>query len=186
MISNYFGVDYRNKTTGNIVTLHSRGWSSKGNTVTYYDGEGLPNTISEQEFDSKFEPEVIDYRKYKDNIAEACHLNRDFQRLANVLLKRLDPDYLKKGAIVYFEHPEGYFKKDNGGYIDYGSDKPYEIVDIVPDRDGRNLCWVKVIRKGKNPNSSGYFDEDFKLPIYYDRLEPNDAHWNLKRYDKPY
>jgi len=178
-------MSYRNKNTGEIVTLHCRSWSSRGNTVTFYDGEGLPTTIPENQFNQEYTEEIPDYKAYKDNIMEACYLNKDFQRLANVVLRRLDPDYLKKDAIVYFEHPEHYFKKDLS-YVDYGPEKPYKIFNITPDKEGRCFAWVYLARLGKTIKKDDWYEEDFKLQIHYDTLEPNDAYWNLKRYDKPY
>jgi len=182
-------MNYKNKITEEIVALYSTTYSSSGNTVTYYDKSGLPTTISEKQFNEEFEPSIVDYRKYKDNIIEACHLNREFQKLANVVLRRLDPDYLKVNTIVYFEYPECYFDKKDAYYKEYGPERPYKIVKISKDSERKNLSWVCLVRLGKKEKEKDYFNDynsDFRLPIYLDRLEPNDAHWYIKRYDKAY
>ena len=179
---------WKDKETGYIVTVVS---TCSDHTIKVRGEEGEEIKMTIPEFLEKFEEIQIDIKKYKEQIIEACEIDKDFQGLAKTLMRRLEPGYLTEGATVYFTEPGSYFKKDSN-YPEYGAEYPYTISKIIHGNDnnyryskyGGNCLWVCLVRKGKKPRD--YDNPDFILPIYLDRIVPGDAFWYLRRYDRAF
>ena len=170
---------WKNKKHGNFVTLAS---ICSDETVTIRDNNAEEFKISVKEFIENFEEVFVDVKKYKDQIAEACEIDENFRNLAMTLMRRLEPGYLKEGALVYFIEPGAFFKRDT--IQEYGPRYPYVITKIRGCRNYygySNHLEICLNRKGKKIG-----DPEFILPVYLDRIVPGDAFWYLKRYDKAF
>jgi len=177
----FSGFSYKSKTTDEFITVIS---TCSDNTVTFAGADGVSITMKSEEFLEKYELYEVDYKKWAENIAEACRQDWKYSQMADAVLRRITPGYYKEGTVVFFEHNDGFFGNDNN-YSSWGVDKPFVITKIVPDVR-RKVIAIRLVRKGKNYEKDVYGNHDFELLAYLDHIEPNDAFWLLRRYDQPY
>ena len=88
----------KHKVTGQYYTVISR--CSDGNT-RLIGGDGVILDILEEDVKNDFEPTKVDYSKYTSAIIEQLNSNNKFKELGNIIARRLNPDYYKKGDLVY-------------------------------------------------------------------------------------
>ena len=184
-IDTMWDLAWRDKETKEFITVSTRSFGCKGCTVKYYLGSGISFELSESKFLEKFEPVEMEgeVRKLGDALVEACLGSTEFKRLAETLLRRLEPGYFEKGKNVYFLKPSLYFKNggQNYGYLECGVEHPYQIVSYRPHRDSDTTMLLGLVRLGKKTE-----EPDFEIPVYLDRIESGDAFFCLQRYDKPF
>lgn len=178
----FSGFSYKSKTTGEFITVIS---TCSDGTVTYAGADGVSITVKSEKFLKEYEPYEVDYKKWAENIAEACRQNWKYSQMADAILRRITPGYYEEGKVVYFERSDGFFGIDNNNYRSFGPDQPFIIAQIVPDSQ-RKVIAIRLVRKGRNYTKESYIDHDFELLAYLDHVEPNDAFWLLRRYDQPY
>ena len=179
---NINSVVWKNKETGEIITL------------TYYnhdhvilrDSKAMEVRMSVKNFVNLFEEVHVDIKKYKEQIIEACSIDKNFRNLAYALMRRLEPSYFSEGDIVYFTETGSFFDstpRTSFRNNEFGPEYPYEITKITENvlNEYNNCLLIHLVRRGKKCSES-----DFILPIYLDRIVPGDAFWYLKRYDKAY
>ena len=175
----------KHKVTGQYYTVISR--CSDGNT-RLIGGDGVILDILEEDVKNDFEPTKVDYSKYTSAIIEQLNSNNKFKELGNIIARRLNPDYYKKGDLVYPINSSFCGKNDQCYGIDYGPEVIYQVRDIHKDRrsDTDFLFWVDIVRwRGKNTKEV-YTDPDFCLPMYMDKFVSGDIFSTFKRYDMPY
>ena len=182
----FWNKNWKNKKTGNIITISTVSYGSSETEVTFFDGEGVKLSMKESKFFNEYESQVNDYQEIKEQIAELCNLDSDFAKLGNIVLKRRDPDYFKVGAIVYLDYYSGFFVKNDDYRYYVGPEHPYQIVKMDKDLDREcttPIIWVYLAKAGKK--SDGW-DCDYRIPLYVTMPNMKDAYWVLNRYDKPY
>jgi hypothetical protein len=174
----------KHKVTGQYYTVISR--CSDGNT-RLIGGDGVILDILEEDVKNDFEPTKVDYSKYTSAIIEQLNSNNKFKELGDLIARRLDPDYYKKGDLVYLIN-SSFCGKTDPGYGSYGPEFIYQIRDIHKARgqDTDFLFWVDIGRwRGKNTKEI-HTEPDFCLPMYMDKFVPGDIFSTFKRYDMPY
>lgn len=172
----------KHKVTGQYYTVVSR--CSDGNT-RLIGGDGVILDILEEDVKNDFEPTKVDYSEYTSAIIEQLNSNNKFKELGDLIARRLNPDYYKKGDLVYLINSSFCGKDQN--YGSYGPEIIYQIQDIYEDRRQTDfLFWVDIVRWRGNNTKEFHVDPNFSLPMYMDKFVPGDIFSTFKRYDMPY
>jgi len=181
----FSNTSWRCKETGEIVTLIGLSWGTDGgSTVSFAGGDGISETMTENEFKEMFEPIILDFHSIKDQLAELCLLSNSFAEIGKIAMKKLDPTYFEVGKLVYISNTT-FIQREDHKYYYGGPDHPYVIKYIRPVNHGRDL--ISTIEIGISLEGKKREDEiDYTFPIHPARLDVGDAYWFLSRYDKPY
>ena len=74
----FWNKNWKNKKTGNIITISTVSYGSSETEVTFFDGEGVKLSMKESKFFNEYESQTNDYQEIKEQIAELCNLDSDF------------------------------------------------------------------------------------------------------------
>lgn len=179
----------RHKETGEIYTIIG---DSEGCFIIAKDTNFKSITIDELKNDYENLSKSIDYSKIWPLVQNYIQLNPTLNNLLCAFLRRNDEDYYCIGDFVWVRpeviglHWTNPLTKSGWRTDHHYISCIFKITDIVPNERGYEELRLTYPGKVMLPEYNGKLPHDLVFPMYLDRIQEDDAYYNVKRLDMPF